>query len=391
MLQNLCSGNPVPILPVPEATEANAMGTVLGGVSIDVSEVVLCQTKRFAKLKLAIGTIDLLNKGNSQAQVGYIAADYFVDKLGTPSPVTKCHIGVSVIYSRDAAMAAAKAGCRFFTIVAHQELCSEIMDLYPDALVVCRPYLDIRGSLPSIDYVMNKLNGARDGRLVYSGINEGEQIGQGADQMAARSQFDVELANRIKTVSGGRYAAGSFSMGAPDITRPEVCNALKQYYAPHYNSGLFWLDQHSYSPVLQHIHREDTQTIIWNGETQVIAEPEWYETRWHFYFTRCGFNPTSQSRIVSAETGLDEGGVGGFPAHNVTSQDVVLWVNRYLQINDAPITVSGSQYTSPFAGGSLFQYGDSIAWAGYDVARYHDALKDYVWLKKKVYVPQVGN
>jgi hypothetical protein len=143
--------------------------------------------------------------------------------------------------------------------------------------------------------------------------------------------------------------------------------------------------------LLAHIYREDTQTIIWNGETQVIVEPEWFETRWHFYFTRCGFNPASPSRIVSAETGLDEGGVGGFAAHNATNQDVVSWINRYLAISNAPITVCGTQYPSPFAGASIFQYGDSIAWAGYDMARYLSSLKDYIWLSSKVYVPQAGN
>lgn len=389
MQQILRTGDNVPVLPDPDADEAQAIGVLAGGSALEVIEVVNHDNKRYATLALTAGGVQLLRSADQVPTTGYVGGEYFVGGLEPATPSSDTRIGVCVIYSREHAMTAARAGCRLFNIVAHAELCSEIMDAYPDATVICRPYVDILGAMPSIDYMMNKLNGARDPRLIYTGLNEGEQIGQGANAIATRGQFDVEMANRIKLASGARYAAGSFSMGEPDITNPSVCAALQQCYAPHYNGGLFWLDQHTYSSNMEHIYREDTQTIDWNGQTQVIVEHEWLETRWHFYFTRCGFNPTSSSRIISLETGVDEGGVGGFPAHHATSQDVVSWCERYRTLSGQPITVSGTQYPSPFAGGALFQYGDSIAWAGFNVANYHDALQNQVWLKRKVFLPRV--
>jgi hypothetical protein len=180
-------------------------------------------------------------------------------------------------------------------------------------------------------------------------------------------------------------------MGTPDFTSKSVCSAIQKYYAPYYNAGLFWMDHHLYSPNMEHIYRTDTQTQMWNGAAQTIEEDEWFETRWRFLFQRCGFDPNSTSRIICSETGVDEGSVGGFVAHHASNQAVLSWCQRFLDIQAAPVKVGNTAYPSPFVGGAIFQVGDPVRWAGYDMSRFESTLDTELWakLKTKVYVPVV--
>ena len=385
------AGEPVPVLLTPDTTAGAVVGLVPGGSTVEVAEVITGEQSLWAKLVLFAGDIQLLRSDTRQPLFGYIAAQYIVGGLETAE--TQVRVGLSVIYQRDSANLAVQAGCRFFSIIGHVELASEIKAAYPDAIVMIRPYIDIRGTLPSAEYIISRLNGARDPGLIYTGINEADQIGQGTGDIRKRAQLDVDVAQRIKAISGAVYAAGSFSMGTPDFTNPGVCDEIRTYYAPHYNSGLLWWDNHLYSPNPSHIYREDIQTPIWNGVPQVVVEHEWYETRWRFLFTRCGFDPNSTSRVVSSETGLDEGSVGGFVAHNSTNDDVLAWCKRFLQIESLPLVLNGVSYPSPFVGGAIFQIGEPTNWAGYDMTRYLNTLRDSVWLppKSKLYIPMVSH
>jgi hypothetical protein len=379
-----------PVVLSPDAA-SEPVGALPAGITVQNAELVDGATGRWAKLPLYAGDRPLLRAGTSDALYGYIAAQYIVGALQPqPAPTALVKVGVSVIFQREAAMNAAQAGCRFFCIIANAELGSAIKDAYPDATVIVRPYVDVHGALPPIDYVLGKMNGASDPRLIYTGLNEAEQVGQDPNGIRLRSGFDVEMAKRVRA-NGGTYAAGSFSVGTPDITSQAVCDAMRQYYAPHFNAGEFWWDQHLYSPNPAHIYREDTQTPVWNGVPQVIAEHEWFETRWRFFYRRCGFDPNSPSRIVSSETGLDQGGIGGFPAHNQTGTDVVNWCKRFLQISALPIMVDGVEYPSPFVGGAIFTSGDPVNWAGYDMARYLPDLGAQVWQAHKVFIPGVAH
>ena len=383
------TGDPVPVVLNAGDAESTAIGRVAGGVTLDI-ETVMSGTSYWGRVSLNAGSIQLLGASNTDQLYGYIAGDHFVGGL-VPASTTTMQLGLSVVYSEDAARQAAQLGCRFFSIINNIDMAIRLKDSYPDATVIVRPGIDIRGSLPGIDYMLSRLGGAKDSRLIYSGINEADQIGQAASNMSARSSFDAEMARRIKAISGATYAAGSFSMGTPDFTSTTLCSAVQKYYAPYYNAGLFWIDHHLYSPNASHIYRNDTQTITWGGASQTIVEHEWYETRWHFFFRRCGFDPNSTSRIISSETGLDEGSVGGFAAHSCTSQDVLNWCNRFLEIQALPLKVGTTEYASPFVGGAIFQVGDPTSWAGYDMTRYEAAMATDLWakLKSKVYIPVV--
>jgi hypothetical protein len=98
----------------------------------------------------------------------------------------------------------------------------------------------------------------------------------------------------------------------------------------------------------------------------------WFERRWEFLYTRCGFDPKAPGRIVSSECGVDEGGVGGFPAHSMDRAAVNAYCTRFLQLQAQPLVVNGVSYPSPFLAGTLFQGDpDDQRWAGYRVTSFY--------------------
>jgi len=276
----------------------------------------------------------------------------------------KAKIGINALNRHEeVCYPAAQAGCRFFLILNNPGFASALKDKYPDATVMVRRHWERQ--MPSVDSALARLDGCRDPRLIYTGVNEGDEVGQGTvEQIRQRAEFDLALARRIKEISGATYAAGTFSMGTPDFTKPQICSAIRALYAPAYNAGQIWWDHHLYSPRLDHIYQD--------GELQ------WYETRWQFLFTRCGFNPASVSRVLCSETGEDEGGVGGFPVHGRSGDDVAAWCRRFIEVQGRPLVVDGVSHPSPFLGGALFQAGNREDWMGYNVERYYDNLSG-VW------------
>lgn len=267
----------------------------------------------------------------------------------TAPPIVSARIGVNCLFDGSAARDAYSRGCRFFLMMNDTDTANWLCQ-QPDVLVMYRQYFD---HAPSVQEAMTYLQAPRLHPLVIrTGINECEFID--GNNIQSHAAFDIELAQALKSQDSRiRYAAGTYSMGTPDFTNPAICDAIRQYYAPAYNSGLIWWDHHLYSPNMGHVYQ--TNDVIW------------YETRWEMLFTKCGFDPTI-AHIVSGETGMDEGGVGGFPAHNATPNDVVKWCNEFLEIQ-------GQQ----FVGGAIFQLGDTQRWGGYNVASYLPALQSEVW------------
>ena len=109
----------------------------------------------------------------------------------------------------------------------------------------------------------------------------------------------------------------------------------------------------------------------------------WFEERWRFLYTRCGFDPKAPGRIVSSEYGLDEGGVGGFPAHGASGADVVRWCQNMNKLQYGKLVVNGTSYDSPFLCGTIFQQGDTSTasnhWGGYAIDNYLNDLKGANW------------
>ena len=268
-------------------------------------------------------------------------------------------LGYNVLFNGQAGMEAYNDGCRFFLVMNDTDGANALA-AKGDCTVLYRQYWD---HAPSVDEAVNALSGRLHPAVIRTGINECEHI-NGSD-ISWHAQFDIAVATRLQSMNPAyRYAAGTFSMGTPDFTNSSICDAIRQHYALAYNTGLIWWDQHLYSPTLEHIHQDD----------QLI----WYERRWEFLFTQCGFHPDVR-HIVSGECGLDVSGTGGFMASGATNDQVVAYCRRWREVQSRAVVINGQSFASPVVGGALFQLGDSGTapghWGGYDLQGYRAAIR----------------
>jgi hypothetical protein len=362
----------------------NVIGIVRNGSRIEV----LAVAGNWAQVSLQAGGASIDNEAGTAGVTAYLWAPLLGigTELPAPMPVVeplpmpaqpggstgphpaspvhagdrRARLGVHAMSNGHLAMQEAAQGCRFFLLMDAFSAASELKQRHPEAIVMVRKYFGT--NVPLIDDAMRGLEGAADRGLIYTGLNESDAIGTSAHELRERARFDLALAERVRAASGATYAACTFSMGNPDFTNPEVCAVMREMYAPAYNSGLIAMDMHNYSPDLPHIDKP--------------GELKWYERRWEFLFTHCGFDPRIRA-IYSSETGVDEGGVGGFPAHNTSEAQFEHWCTGYIAAMSAPLDVSGISWPSPFVGGAIFQLGgnNDPRWAGYDITNYLGVLR----------------
>ncbi len=271
------------------------------------------------------------------------------------------HLGINVLQNTPGARAEAARGCKFFLVMNDFGGAEILKRDFPDAVVMVRRFFNY-GVFPNVDQVIFGLEGAIHGPVVYTGLNENDQIGNTGDALKQRAELDVAVARRIRQVNpAATYAAGTFSVGNPDFTNPDVVRLIREYYAPHYNSGLIAFDMHLYSPNPGHIDEP--------------GDYIWYERRWEFLFRDCGFDPKRRA-IYCGECGLDQGGIGGFPAHGASQEYFREWCRKYIELQNAPLIIGGTSYPSPIIGGATFQMGDP-RWAGYEIGGYLPGLREF--------------
>jgi len=259
-----------------------------------------------------------------------------------PPPVItgRTRFGVTVVTGHgDYARRAINAKCNALSIINNFQLASDLAN-DTSITVMARRYVN---SMPPPDPDV-VFEGAGSDKVVYlTPLNECDVICYGSvEEIARRATWDKDMWAKMKA-KGRRYAGGGFSMGTPDYTKPEICQAMKDYYAPLYNDGMA-INYHLYSPSLNH------------------PMDIWYELRWRFLFEKCGFNPDPNlAGIYSDETGLDEGGVGGFPAHGTSATQVGEWSRRFLDASQ------GNGYGNLLRAAVIFQSGNTTDWNGYNV------------------------
>jgi hypothetical protein len=199
-------------------------------------------------------------------------------------------------------------------------------------------------------------------RVWLRGINEYDVPGftGSPEDIKRRAEFDQACALALRTAAPEAvWVGGGFPHGCPDFTNPAVCDALKTYYAPLYNSGLMAFDMHNYS-----------KSDVSGPKNYRSIAPIWLERRWEFLFTKCGFDPRIR-RIVSSETGL-EGPNGGFAHQGFTLDEFEAWMVYYSDVQRAPLVVDGVTYPSAFIASTHFQAGGSQQgrWMGYEMTGY---------------------
>jgi len=302
---------------------------------------------------------------SDQPVVAYVSTTWLEFEEPVPDddidPARQFKLGIHAMTNSAVAFEEAKNGCRFFLCMDNFTGASELKRAYPDAVVMARRFFP-HGVVPSVEQIINGLDSAKHRELIYIGLNEADQLGQDGDDLRRRAQIDIEVARRIREGSGATYAAGTFSMGTPDFTNSETCQIIRELYAPAYNNGLIAFDMHLYSPNPNHINQPN--------------EWKWFERRWEFLFTHCGFDPSVRA-IYCSECGLDQAGVGGFKAHNYSQEKFADWCDKYIRLQSAPLVIDGKAYPSPIIGGAIFQASDRGNWAGYDITEYLPTLRQF--------------
>jgi len=269
----------------------------------------------------------------------------------TPAPVSGFKLGVSVLNSHSLLEPAYAAGIRSFLIMDGVLAAVQFKQAHPDAVVMYRRFLPHGAGIPNPS-VFAAEAGMGNGIVFVSPLNECDNWCYGSPaEIESRAKFDAALAQMCRD-KGTVYAGGGFSMGTPDFTRADICDAMKRFYAPSYNSGLMGINMHLYSPNMTHIN--------------TAANWIWYERRWQFLFDKCGLDPSpSLVGIYSDETGIDEGGVGGFPAHGMGGAQVQQWGREFCKAQRQPLSAA---FPSPVRAATIFQAGDGGKWAGYNVS-----------------------
>lgn len=294
-----------------------------------------------------------MNKANSVAAVtgpNYLLGVHCLDDFG----------------DTDGANHAAKHGASVIVVLGNKSGAVELKHRYPNVSVVFRaPMFDYK---PTIDQMIHLFNlKPADPPLMYVGLNEGDQnVNNSPAGVRERAAFDNALALRLASVQPNAvYIAGSFAHGNPAFADPAVCTAFREAYAPGYNSGRYWFDLHNYT-----LGRRSGAHPPSGAQ---INPSLWYERRWEYLFSHCGFDPNIR-HIVSTESGV-EAGSGGFPWADYSNAQFAEWLGMHREIQRTPLILDSGVYNSPYRWGAIYQYGRSARWASYDVRRYFPELK----------------
>jgi len=311
----------------------------------------------------------------------YVRSDGFTTNTvsTTPAPSTPAPVklqpaasllGVHELSGQGRAKKSLELGARAVMCFEDALGAAQLSLAYPDAIVMHRK--DFRHPLPARELLGAHgidPNQVSNSRAWYRGANENdvETWGSDVESIRRRAAFDIECATLLKRAApNAKWVAGGFAHGCPDFTNQAICDVIREVYAPAYNAGLIAFDIHSYS-----------KCDPGNPKNYRFYAPIWFERRWEFLFTKCGFDPTARN-IVSTETG-GECGAGGFNWAGFTPDEFRAWCAFYLKVQQQSLLVNGRSYPSPFLAATLFQwgntYGGSGGWLGYALDNYIGTLQ----------------
>lgn len=307
----------------------------------------------------------------------YALAVYFKAETVTPPPPTVSgdfKLGINALQNTGLLRDEFNTGCRYGLVMNDFMGAWFLKRDFPDSTVIARRYFP-QNFFMTDDQLINGLDGMSF-QMVYHAYNEADQGGQDGRDMFQRLQQDVRLARHMKRIHGANYRpdkafyiGGTFSMGTPEFfNEPQATENARLIresgFTDAYNAGEIGLDMHLYIQNPQQIDRP--------------SEWIYFSRRWEMFFKRAGLNPNVRN-VHCTETGLDQGGIGGFPAHGATQQYFRDWCRKYIALQRAPLVIDGVSYPSPIRGGAIFQLGGNgdPRWAGYNIAQYLPVLREF--------------
>lgn len=297
----------------------------------------------------------------TQTKTVVVAVSPFVPPPPPPPPPplpVGIKLGVNVLANHQIAFDYAARGCRYFLIFDNFGVAAQLKRQYPDAVIVHRHYVGwSMGGQALADHMMA---GEMHPGVIYETLNEQDHGAAYGSVTELKNRLDAELsAAQIVRQRGYMVSLGGYSMGTPDFWDAGIIDEFKRRVAPLYNNdpGIY-IGFHLYT------RKYDMDFDIW------------YARRWQRLFEVCGFDPAKR-KVLCSETGVDEGGVGGFPAHAYTIAQFRSWCSSWLSCEAQPVMGLPSQ----ILGGAIFQVGNrdsgSGGWAGYNIEGYIPVLAEF--------------
>jgi len=357
------------------------IGTVLKGSEATVRKIVAGEGGDWYSWPMSIGGMPIFEVDDKTPRECFIRADQFEPIIATPPPTTpstptaavdaRYILGIHELGGKGKASEALAMNAKAVGVFNNAVGAMQLADKYTDAIVWHRIYHTAAISADELlaQHGIN-VNETSRSRAFYRGRNESDVPGYGStvDGIKRRAEFDVEMATKLRrSAPNATYIAGGFAHGNPDFTNKDICDAIKTYYAPHYNSGLFWFDIHNYD-----------KSAPGNPKDFKYYAPIWFPCRWQFLFTHCGFDPRIKA-VCSTEDGV-EAGAGGMRWAGFTSAEFRAWAAYRLKVVTQRLTMpDGKQYDSQYRFGTGFQWGDenngSGGWWGYGLSPYIPELQ----------------
>jgi len=353
------------------------------GQEFDVLSVVTGAGYAWGVVSMSAGGAALKTADAKADFVGYVRRDGWEWVTTTTPPVVVVPpvnatagdfvLGINALQNTALLFEEFTRGCKYGMVMNDFQGAANLKTAFPDRTVIARRYF------PQQFFMTDKqLIDGLDGmtaQMTYMGYNEADQGGQDGAALRERLAQDVRLAEHMKRIHGANYRpdkafyiGGTFSMGTPEwFNEPQAtenARIVREVFAPAYNAGLIGLDLHLYI----------------QNPAQIDKPNEWryFSRRWESWFERAGLDPNVRN-VHCTETGLDQGGIGGFPAHGSTLEYFRDWCRKYIALQRAPLVVGGKSYRSPIRGGAIFQLGGNgdPRWQGYNIASYLPVLREF--------------
>ena len=268
-----------------------------------------------------------------------------------PALPFKQRLGIHTLNRFEEVTEAWSFGCRSFTIM--DNLFAARWARSKNSAVIVRAYFE-QGVIPTPDQYLEKLGVGDSDALIIMGLNEDEAFN--ANDIEERFKWDKWFCETVWR----RYprcfpVVGNWSMGTPQIDKPEIAKRFKEVYSQFLNANAHrcGINYHAY-------HRRSIESLPPSDEP-VIA-PRWLASR----FVEFGYRPSacdlSPSVIMVAdEYGVDIPGKGGFSAIGYTAEQFRVWLALHRALFEAKSQI----YTT-----NLFQLSPSERWAGYNLRPY---------------------